>query len=63
MVFRGPRLLADYGGTGNGPNRFGRIESLAIDANLLYVADSANARVQVLMVAPVSLEEAGGPAR
>jgi hypothetical protein len=62
-VFRGQRLLANYGGTGNGPNRFGRIESLALDANLLYVADSANARVQVLMVAPVSLEDDGGPAR
>jgi hypothetical protein len=56
-VFRGPQLLASVGGAGNGPGRFGRIESLAIDGNLLYVADSANARVHVMMVAPVALEE------
>ena len=55
-VFRGTELLASFGGAGNGPNRFGRIESLAVDGNLLYVADSTNARVQVLMVAPASLE-------
>jgi DNA-binding beta-propeller fold protein YncE len=56
-VFRGTQLLASAGGAGNGPGRFGRIESLAIDGNLLYVADSVNARVHVMMVAPVALEE------
>jgi DNA-binding beta-propeller fold protein YncE len=56
-VFRGGRLLASVGGAGAGPNRFGRIESMALDGNLLYVADSINARVQVLMVAPPSLED------
>lgn len=55
-VFRGAELLAAVGGTGNGPARFGRVESLALDGNLLYVADSLNARVQVMMVAPTSLE-------
>lgn len=57
MVFRGERLLASFGGRGVGPGRFGRIEALAADGNLLYVADSVNARVQVLLVAPPSMEE------
>ena len=55
-VFRGPRLLATFGGSGNAPGRFGRIESMALDGNLLYVADSLNARVEVLLVAPPSME-------
>jgi hypothetical protein len=55
-VFRGARLLATAGGAGNGPGRFGRIEALAVDGNLLYAADSLNARVQVMMVAPPSME-------
>jgi len=55
-VFREGRLLASVGGAGGGPARFGRIESMAIDGNLLYVADSLNARVQVMMVSPPSME-------
>jgi hypothetical protein len=55
-VFRGDRLLASFGGQGNAPGRFGRIESMALDGNLLYVADSVNARVDILMVAPPSME-------
>jgi DNA-binding beta-propeller fold protein YncE len=55
-VFRGARLLASAGGAGKGPGRFGRIEALAVDGNLLYAADSLNARVQVMMVAPPSME-------
>lgn len=55
-VFRGTSLLGALGGRGRGPGRFGRIEAMAVDGNLLYVADSLNARVQVLMVAPPSLE-------
>ena len=55
-VFRGEELLGVVGGRGAGPSRFGRIESMALDGNLLYVADSQNARVQVLMVAPPSME-------
>lgn len=57
-VFRGDRLLAAAGGFGGGPGRFGRIEGLAVDGNLLYVADSAQARVQILLVAPPSMEGA-----
>lgn len=55
-VFRGPRLLGRAGGSGGGPGRFGRIEAMAVDGNLLYVADSLNARVQVMLVAPQSME-------
>jgi hypothetical protein len=59
-VFRGAQLLGTAGGAGAGPGRFGRIESLAVDGNLLYVADSLNAHVQVLLVAPPSMEREGG---
>lgn len=58
-VFRGRQLLATAGGAGSGPGRFGRIEALAVDGNLLYVADSVNARVQVMLVAPASMEPRG----
>lgn len=58
-VFRGPRLLASAGGFGSGPARFGRIEALAIDGHMLYIADSVNARVQVMLVAPASMEDGG----
>ena len=61
-VFRGDQLLASFGGKGNAPGRFGRIESMALDGNLLYVADSVNARVEVLLVAPPSMDSAE-PAR
>ncbi|HET8745413.1 MAG TPA: hypothetical protein VFM98_07400 [Ramlibacter sp.] len=55
-VFRDGKLLASVGGQGNGPGRFGRIEAMALDGNLLYVADSLNARVEVLLVSPPSME-------
>ena len=58
-VFRGAKLLGAAGGAGGGPGRFGRIESLAVEGNMLYVADSVNARVQVLLVAPPSMEREG----
>jgi hypothetical protein len=60
-VFRGAKLLATAGGVGAGPGRFGQIESLAVDGNMLYVADSLNARVQVMLVAPPSMEGEGRP--
>jgi DNA-binding beta-propeller fold protein YncE len=60
-VFRGAEMIASIGGPGAAPGRFGRIESLALDGNLLYVADSLNARIQVLMVAPASMEATGAP--
>lgn len=55
-VFRGARLLATAGGAGSRAGRFGRIEAMAVDGNLLYVVDSLNARVQVMLVAPPSME-------
>jgi DNA-binding beta-propeller fold protein YncE len=58
-VFRGAELLGTAGGFGGGPGRFGRIEAMAVDGNLLYVADSLNARVQVMLVAPPSMERPG----
>ena len=60
-VFRGRTLLASFGGAGQAPGRFGRIESMALDGNMLYVADSLNARVEVLLVAPPSLETPEAP--
>lgn len=60
-VFRDGRLLASVGGSGNAPGRFGRIESMAIDGNLLYVADSLNGRVEVLLVSPPSMETPEAP--
>lgn len=62
-VFRESQLIARAGGIGNAPGRFGRIESMAVDGNLLYVADSVNARVQVMLVAPPSMEAPGDGAR
>lgn len=58
-VFRGTEMVATAGGSGGGAGRFGRIEALAVDGNMLYVADSVNARVQVMLVAPPSLERRG----
>jgi len=60
-VFRGSDLLGSAGGTGAGPGRFGRIEGLAVDGNMLYVADSVNARIQVMLVAPTSMERERPP--
>jgi len=50
-IFRGAQLIGSHGGP-----QFGRIESLAFDANLLHAADSVNASIHVLLVAPPSLE-------
>ena len=47
-VFLGEKLVGRARGT------FGRIESLALDDNLLYVADSLLGRVHVLKVVPAS---------
>lgn len=58
-VFRGGTLLAVAGGLGGGPGRFARIEALAVDGNMLYVADSGNSRVEVMLIAPPSMEGAG----
>jgi hypothetical protein len=55
-VFVAGERIARYGGSGSAPGRFARIDALAVDGNLLYVADSANARVQVLLISPASMK-------
>jgi len=58
-VFVDGELVARAGGRTPGPLRFGRIDGLAVDANLLYVADATSARVPVLLVAPESMRRPG----
>jgi hypothetical protein len=41
-----------FGGTGATPGRFNRGNSLWIERDMLYVADSLNARIQVFRIAP-----------
>jgi sugar lactone lactonase YvrE len=58
-VFVDGELVAQAGGRAPGPLRFGRIDALAIDGNLLYVADASSSRVPVLLVAPESMRKPG----
>lgn len=58
-VFVDGEPVAQAGGRTPGPLRFNRIDGLAADANLLYVADATSARVQVLQVAPESMRQPG----
>ncbi|MDO8991387.1 MAG: hypothetical protein Q7U91_17315 [Sideroxyarcus sp.] len=53
---RGKRL-AKYGSSGSMPGAFNQITALWADEGKLYVADSLNARIQILLVSPAS---AGG---
>lgn len=62
-VFLDGDHIASGGGQGSAPGRFGRIDALAIDGNLLAVADSLNARVQLLLVSPESLRRPEGAKR
>jgi DNA-binding beta-propeller fold protein YncE len=62
-VFLDGEHIANAGGQGSAPGRFGRIDALAVDGNLLAVADSLNARVQLLLVSPESLRRPEGPQR
>lgn len=57
-VYEQGQLLASVGGSGVTPASFNRITSLWIEQNMLYVADSLNARIQTFHVAPP-----GAPAR
>lgn len=58
-VFLGGQRIAIAGGPGTAPGRFGRIDALAVDGGLLAVADSTNARVQLLLVSPESVRNPG----
>jgi len=51
-VFENGMLSMVYGGPGSGAGQFYDITDLALDGNLLYVADSLNGRVQVYTVEP-----------
>lgn len=51
-VYERGELAATIGGSGNVPASFNRITFLSLDRNLLYVADSLNARIQTFHVAP-----------
>lgn len=49
-VFLRGRYVTSIGGTGVGPGQFKRITDLSYDNGLLFVADSLNARIQVMRV-------------
>jgi hypothetical protein len=59
-VFVDGRLVNTLGGHGSAPGRFKRIADLAVDGNLLYVADSLNGRIQMLPLGAAT-PEMGGP--
>lgn len=59
-VFLDAEHIANAGGQGSAPGRFGRIDAMAADGNLLAVADSVNSRVQLLLIAPESLRRPEG---
>lgn len=48
------RYAGEIGGAGSAPGRFRFITDLYIDNNFLYVADSMNGRIQVLVIDPFS---------
>ena len=51
--------VSRMGGRGAEPGRFGTITALAVDGNLLYVADGARANVQILLLTPESMRRRG----
>ncbi len=59
-VFLDGEHIASAGGRGSAPGRFGRIDAMAVDGNLLAVADGVNSRVQLLLVSPESLRRPEG---
>lgn len=59
-VYRSGRLVAQVGGVGVAPGRFNGIAGLAVDGGLLYVADSLNARVQIMLINPQALDTGKG---
>lgn len=53
------RPLGAYGGSGAGSRHFNHIAGLWIDENTLYVADSLNGRIQMLLIRPRSVRGGG----
>lgn len=53
-VFSGGKLIGKLGGSGVIPGLFNQITALWVSQDMLYVADSLNARVQILLISPES---------
>ena len=51
-VYQNGQLIKKFGGGGSAPGRFRIITGLWVSGYLLYVADSLNARIQVLRINP-----------
>ncbi len=51
-IYRDELLLAKIGGRGIEQGKFNGITGLAVDETMLYVADSMNTRVQIMMINP-----------
>jgi DNA-binding beta-propeller fold protein YncE len=51
-VFENGKMLASFAGGGAVPAGFNRITSLWLEQNMLYVADSLHARIQIFRIAP-----------
>ncbi|MCR4299288.1 MAG: NHL repeat-containing protein [Gallionella sp.] len=49
-VYRDGLLVSKAGGAGAAPDSFSGIAGLAVDGSLLYVTDSQNARVQIMLI-------------
>jgi DNA-binding beta-propeller fold protein YncE len=62
-VFLDGEHIANAGGRGSAPGRFGRIDAMAADGGMLAVADGVNARVQLLLISPESLRRPEGARR
>ena len=58
-VFHDRKLVATYGGSGGTPGRFRHITDLWVDDGRLFVADSLNGRIQVLLINPQALNRSG----
>lgn len=51
-VYHDGQLLGTFGGSGGAPGYFNQITGLWENQGLLYVADSLNARIQIMLVKP-----------
>lgn len=50
-------LANKFGGVGNAPGSFNGIGGLAVVDDLLYIADSLNTRVQIMLINPSALDQ------
>lgn len=55
-VFENGKLLTSFAGGGAVPPSFNRIAGLWLEQNMLYVADSVHARVQIFRIAPPQMK-------